>query len=304
MYLGILKTYNFQNSMTFISSESMDLAKIDNFLKSFVSANPFLGAQRDQIEALFKRECDSDEERALMKSFMQNLTLVTQKKFSECLSGMVQYAENKAHISENRVLLVAICIDRDPDSSQSLVYSLKTKLGRSNYQHKIDVINSVNKVVEQIKRAKYDAVICVDEFLGSGATMKSRYEELLRRLNDAKLEVPSIEAYFLAASVVGIDTLSVAGLTTNYFYRIDKAIENHYGKDATQYEILKQICSGYSTQFGVETLNILGWGNTESLYAREEGNCPNNVLPIFWWRAKDDGTFRDTILSRYVGGLG
>lgn len=59
--------------------------------------------------------------------------------------------------------------------------------------------------------------------------------------------------------------------------------------------------SRLSDQIDDYLLPKLGDGESEALYGREQGNCPNSVFPIFWWPLTKQGSERKTLLYRNLG---
>ena len=45
-------------------------------------------------------------------------------------------------------------------------------------------------------------------------------------------------------------------------------------------------------------LQNFGYKKSESLFALESNNIPNNVFPIFWWTRLKDDTLRKTLFHR------
>jgi hypothetical protein len=48
---------------------------------------------------------------------------------------------------------------------------------------------------------------------------------------------------------------------------------------------------------GTLAKHSLGYKKSESLFAREGGNTPNNVFPIFWWEQLASGADRHSLLQ-------
>jgi hypothetical protein len=264
---------------------------------------PFLNMRKAEFKTLIDDECEGLGEQKFVIKLLNQFTFLTQYSYNQKLSKILARIEETAKSVSGDVLVCALCIDRDPDSSQALIYALKTKAGRSPFQHQISFINNINKLKDALKAKTYKRVVYVDEFLGTGVTLISRIKEADKRILDAKLVPVPHSSIFIAGTKVGIENVVNSGFEVEAFYLLDKAIEDIFGKQSAERLLLDRLCSGFEQTFGHEELDILGWGKSESLYGREEGNCPNNVLPLFWWcNLKDDRT-RATILNRYVWSL-
>lgn len=76
--------------------------------------------------------------------------------------------------SDSTIGLLALTIDRKPDSSQSIVQDLKVQLALKDYGG-VEIRNTFNSRHELIITKKRLHIILVDEFIGSGKTCRNRF---------------------------------------------------------------------------------------------------------------------------------
>ena len=63
-------------------------------------------------------------------------------------------------------------------------------------------------------------------------------------------------------------------------------------------QLMDELEDNLSQNYNGKELPKYGYGKVESLYAREDGNTPNSVFPIFWWPFYKNQNVRVTLLTR------
>lgn len=249
-------------------------------------------------DALFELWClsDNDDQKNLIEFLIKNFSYIDTRKLSEGCKLIASNIELSWSLLPNDTFLVATCDDRKPDGSQSLIQSLKNKFSinwkESNFYNSLPI--GANEVPNGSN------LILVDDFIGTGDTItrkinyvRSVFEK--KGFSDVKIKIVS-----LAAMNFSKDTLN--SLDTDYFSvhwlskGINELIEEGERSSATQsMELLEK---KLKKQYHGKTLPNFGYKRSESLFALETANVPNNVFPIFWWPFLKGGGARKTIFKR------
>lgn len=201
-----------------------------------------------------------------------------------------------------KTLFVAMTADRDADSGQAFLQEMKATM-IEEHGIAIKTLNSFVRIASGGYK-KFQRYIIVDEFAGSGKTIKGR-------IRDFKKYYPDNSRELLIVVLAGMD------------YAL-KAIENETGVRIICPKRLKRGIRDYYKSYsllendnlmrGIEKLNFgnwrvedfetrfsLGYGQAQAIFAFKYGHIPNNVFPIFWWPYSADGGIwgRKHIFSRY-----
>lgn len=271
-------------------------------LKKFLFKNAWLSSRSKEFESMFQADCLTDAHRELLLKLLENGYFLSQKDYSQAICSIISKMEDEIKQGPKSLIIAATAMDRDPDSAQSLMYSIKIKLGRSDYQYNTHLINNLNRLLDEVKRTQVKTAYWVDEFVGTGKTLVGRYKDIKSRLSNAGYDDLDIRVCVVAATEEGILLAKANGIDIESEYVLPKGLLNSSCSIYEDYWLLKGVCNNFSLEDGKEVLNILGWGNSEVVYGREEGNTPNNVLPVFWWGKYKNGARRTPVLSRFVGG--
>lgn len=210
--------------------------------------------------------------------------------------------------SEKDTLLCATAAQSDKDSSQEVLYDITVNIAAlsnkkyqtcNRYDKASGVIKDLAKKGQIIKR-----VLLVDEFFGSGVTASGRVKSLKQHLVDKRICVDEV-SFFVIASHVNSYKLIKNNVDVKFYYAYEildnviSSIDDEHERDVYYY--LNYIwCRLFSESFEDFKLPDLGYGDCEVSYYRENGSCPNNVLPIVWWPNLHDETWREPIFPRYI----
>lgn len=189
--------------------------------------------------------------------------------------------------------------DYKPDSGSFVSYCLKPifekKLWRgylacTNFQKSISAFKKFEK--------KHTNIFLIDEFVGSGQTAIGRVETIKRQYKQIGVDI-DVRVKAIAAATVGIKALEDEGIDFECFYKLDKGIsDSESDKVLEELRLMRVLESLLADSFEDDDMPSMGYGGTESLYYREDGNVPNSVFPIFWWPIYKDGKHRRTLLTR------
>ena len=101
-----------------------------------------------------------------------------------------------------------------------------------------------------------------------------------------------------------IQKLRDQGISIFCYYQMIKAISNFYSNGIEIKQLMGDLESKLAFQIDKTNLQdySLGYKKTEAIFVRKNKNIPNNVFPIFWWKAYRDGSKRKTLFCRVQNG--
>lgn len=240
-------------------------------------------------------ECQSIEEQELVFELLQRFTYLRESTYMRDLESCLDKIIDDWKLPENKTLIVAPAMRNKPDSSQRLIYDLKPLLYKRGWTtHKL--LNSADRAHRELGPHSY--VVFLDEFIGSGQTMKGRINTLRLRAKDHNFE---IFVCCIACSVVGKNVLEDLDIPLHYSHLIKKGISDYYRNSLLEDRIqqMERLESILTEEYCEVERQPFGWGQCEALYGRQYGNAPNNVFPIFWWPKRyGEIPNRKTILVR------
>ena len=159
------------------------------------------------------------------------------------------------------------------------------------------------------KITSYPNVVVIDEFVGTGKTMLSRLSDLKRRCDQslASRFTPanySVRVCVLAIMEEGLNAIRSEGFEVFGANLLKKGISAYLTGEALRSAVKRMLRleSRLAEVVDGQRLQNFGWGHSEALYGMEQGNAPNNVFPIFWWRKLRGGKARQTLLKRWQAG--
>ncbi len=265
---------------------------------------PWLEDKDDDLQKLLFSDCKTDEERELILELLERFTHVSHKDFGVLINELVEDIVTEPTLTDDTTQIVAMTGDYNADSAQFVLYSLKPIFERLKWRQHITVTN-FQKSLRQYKKMgyKHSNIILVDEFVGSGKTIVGRVNTLQKLFSDNGINNVSIQVKVIAASSVGIKYAQKNNISLTSYLTIDQGISDHYhGQEIiNKFAIMDKLEAILSTSYEGRDLPYYGYGGTESLYTRDDGNTPNSVFPIFWWPFFSDNTDRDTLLIRAMG---
>ena len=113
---------------------------------------------------------------------------------------MVDYIMNSGFEKE-RIQLVACTYDNEADSGQKILDMIKVPLFERGWRN-IKTVNVVGKAIKTISEGK-NQIIIIDEFLGTGRSLRTRVEWLNKNAN----QPIEIKCCFMAGMKYAVETL-------------------------------------------------------------------------------------------------
>jgi len=277
------------------------MLKRDQFTTVFhlSQKQPWLAKKAEALVNLLFEDCTSEDEQNLLIDLIDRFNYLDDAKIHAALVNIATLIIGDESCNESNTCVIATTMDTFADSAQFIVYRLKP-IFEENGWHSPMLINQANKVIRHLPDK--NQLFFVDEFIGTGKSMLGRVTRLKGELAGVKCIDYRIKVFCIAASQVGVKLLNDNGVDVHAELVIGKAISDHYQEDAkNKLQLMKKIESLLSSSFNDRELPSLGYGMVEALYAREYGNTPNNVFPIFWWPFYKDQSKRLTLLTRSMG---
>lgn len=264
------------------------------------SEQPWLILKEKELLNILEN-CPTQQYQELIFELLINFNYITSDKFIEYQNKIVDYITLESGFNINQTQLVATAYDKEADSSQSILHSLKLSLTRKNWGT-VQTVNNIGNCIKTFNKYGLNQIILIDEFVGSGSTIKTRIEYIRKNIKGEF----TIKCCFLAGISFGINRIINEcnvevfcplilnrGITESFPLSIAKQ------QQALMIELEKKECY----KIIEENLMIysLGYNQAEALYSAEgiSMNTPNSVFPIFWWPLDSKGKKSQRILSRF-----
>ena len=249
-------------------------------------------------EALFDLWClsDNSDQKNLIEHLIKNFYFIDSRKLTLASKEISNQIEQIWQLSFQNTFLFATCDDRNPDGSQSIIQVLKNKF--SNNWKESNFYNSLPVGANEI--SDNSNIILVDDFIGTGDTIKRKFKYLQNTLIKRKLKNVSIRIVSIAAMDFSKEILDELKVEYYSFYWLKKGINELIAENSRNQatKSMEQLEDKLKKQHKGRNLPHFGYKKSEALYALEAYNIPNNVFPIFWWPFYKGGNPRKTLFKR------
>lgn len=249
--------------------------------------------------------CDDKNSKDLIFSLLNRFTYLTSENLNILLNEISEHIVNDSNFKQENCQLLSMTYDDEADSGQKVLDNLKMPLFQNGWRN-IKTVNKLGKSIKYYGEGK-NQIIVVDEFIGSGKTLRNRINYLNKNI-PGDFEVIFC---FIAGTKETIEKLQTEGIKVFCPLQLDKGITDFY-KDSNlrdaedlmlnlELKLAQNINDKqlYDYSFGY------GKGDPEALFSMEgcNGNTPNSVFPIFWWLNDINNKERNTLLTRYETGF-
>ena len=279
---------------------SKDAAKKSTLLERLLDDVAWVSVERRKIELL---ELLMEEAHAtagedgsdLVARLIERFAYVTRDEYDDLISDISQYIAE--HFDLERTAICATTADRNKDSAQLILYDLTTSFAQLGF-FKVRALNRYDAIIRE--PASYDDVILVDEFIGTGRTMMGRVTRIGQLFRDKGIVAPSIHAIALAGMTRTLQSIRHNFESLNVCLPLQMGIAQlaEPGHVSHEYRIMSCLEDTLAPVSNDEKLPRLGYGQSEALFSRNRGSCPNNVFPIFWWPELLGGRPRQPLFPR------
>lgn len=270
----------------------------DLFTKIFslVVKQSWLADYTHEIDSLFK-ECENDDQVDLLSDLLHRFTYFGTEEEE---SAIAQIADGVVGLGlpASKVQVVALSADDDADSGQAVLYALKGQFARRRFDD-VKLVNTFGKAQRYVEDRPN--VILVDEFVGTGRTLKGRLSTLVRDFKNNKgIADAKLYVFAYAGMRAALDEILAEGLCekVHFVSVLSRGISDWHSDAAAALVAMGALESKLLPVCHGVDLPLLGDGQCEALYGRRGGNCPNSVFPVFWWPMDADRGSRSPLLTR------
>jgi len=247
------------------------------------------------------RFCETENEKKLLDSMMSDFSknILNEDEANKYIMQMAREIGQKNY-PRDTTAIVAMGFDTEVDGSQEVLNQLKVPLAINKVFFKTTETRFA--FIERLHKKGIRHFIVVDDFIGSGKTVRSRYNKFLSwGYNDS-----SIDFFFLAGMNKAMSFCKNYGIPAHCALKMRKALSGNYEREDLLWRIraMRSLESKLAPQVGDTLLkdNNFGYNHAEALYCRKYGNIPNSVFPIFWWKQYKDGSPRSPLFVRVQHG--
>lgn len=236
----------------------------------------------------------------LIHSLLERFSFIDDNYYQFLLDEIADYLiDNVSDFKTTQ--LIALAYETDTDSSQKILYDLSNTLSIKGVRN-FETASQFGKAVGLFKKG-YTNLVFVDEFIGSGQTLKTRNDWITKNV---KLTTPPQYIYLagIRSSIGNFGHLKVFCPL-----QMNKGISEYYSDDELklQTQNMLNLENNLLSEINEKKLEkySFGYGKAEALYTLEgcRGNTPNNVFPIFWWPKDSENRDRIKLLNRREKGL-
>lgn len=267
--------------------------------------SPWVISKADQFFELYDTYCSNNAGRKLIVELLEKFSYLDYSSFSKKIHCLVEDIVTTPNIFDYDTMIVSMTGDSNSDSGQFVLYYMKPILEKFNWR-KHKTVNTFGKSYDAYKKLKplgiVKNLILIDEFIGTGNSALGRYLELEKVFTDKGIPL-KIFIKSIVATKEGIDFLSKKGIDVTSQMVIYKGITGSSIKkiDKKKIKTMYKLEEKLSKKYEGRLMPRFGYGRSESLYSREDGNTPNNVFPIFWWCYLENNSHRETMFIRAMG---
>lgn len=263
---------------------------------------PWLDEVVDPLNSLLFDECQDNEERELILNLIERFTYIEDNKFREYLKSMANDIIKIPGLDFDSTQIVGIAGDSNSDSSQYILYGLKSILSKLNCSITKFETN-FQKACGNCQKNNLSTIILVDEFVGTGQTVLGRIKKIKEQFVQVKMDEHcyKIHVTSLVATEQSVEFLKERGIDINVQILLKKGIDDYHSNSEAQKLKERMInlenrC--LSKKYNNTNMPSLGYGQAQAVYYRQDINVPNSVFPIFWWNKNANNQNRNVLIHR------
>jgi hypothetical protein len=252
----------------------------------------WLARKQDELLALWNL-CDLEQQRDLIQTLLMEYRHINSAELTDVGEQVARHIEQAWALQPSNTKVVAISDDSSADGSQVFLQSIKNKFQHDNWTES-HFVNSLP--VATFEAMHEDNLVLVDDFIGTGLTVERKINWMLARLHQR--EMHGVKLYLVAIAGMDfarprIDQLNIAYYSPNWLKKgISERFEGQDRKNAVMW--MKHL----EGKLNCGKQMSLGFMGSESLYALEAFNVPNNVFPVFWYPTLKNNLKRLTLFRR------
>ena len=280
--------------------------------KSHIDPKPFMDLYglmkerawiEDEWEALIDlwNLCENNQQQKLIISLLERFKLINSRDLKNYCEDIAKHICDTWGITNRATKIVALSDGKTPDGSQLIIQAIKNNFAsRGNWAEENFRNNliTIGKTPYQLRSGQ--SIILIDDFIGTGKTAQRKIRWLKNEVDQKGKKDITIYCVSLACMKSAVSIVEQLGVILYSPLVLEKGITDFFGsEDVSKYiEQMLGIESKLNPVNKGERLPSLGYGKSESLFAIEGINVPNNVFPAFWWPLLRGETERKTIFQR------
>jgi hypothetical protein len=237
-------------------------------------------------------------------TLLGNFKYLSNDYLGSLINDIVDYIIKDSGFEKHRTQIVSMSYDSDADSGQMVLYFLKNPIHAKDWKE-CELVNTIGKCYKKHRDDGRNQIVLVDEFVGSGQTLRNRVKELKNNINGEY----SLKCCFIAGMDWVLKELEEEGIEVFCPLRLKRGISDYYNDENLRVAENLMLDLEISLQQEIAEKELFtytfGYGVAEALYSLEgcNGNTPNSVFPIFWWPQRSGAKNRATLLTRAENGL-
>ena len=251
--------------------------------------------------------CKNKTERVLISDLLNRFTYLSEDDFHFYLYEFVSTIADTWRLPLGSTQVAAITYDKEADSAQMVLDLLQYHFAE-NHCHGIRTVNKLQDC--KLYVSERPNIVLVDEFVGTGNTILKvvgTLHAMLRKFFKKKQMQPipyNIRVLVVASMLIGEERIRAKGIDFYSCISLKRGISDYLTGDIRKKTIkrmykMEELLVNKINRYELNDYR-LGYRHSQSLYAAEGRNAPNNVFPIFWWPKLSDGSDRKTICYRLL----
>lgn len=245
--------------------------------------------------------CDSEDQQLLVESLISRFKVINSTEIKNLGNDVYKHITTNWKVRAENTLIVAISDNWEADGSQLFIQLLKNKFANEDDWSNHNFINSLP--IGANKAKKGTTLILLDDFVGTGNTIIRKVNGVRKILTKRGL-IDNVTIKVIAIAGMNFAISNLEKLNIEYYIPLwlDKGISDFYkGNDLSiAIDLMKELESKLIHEYRSLKLKkfTFGYERSESLFALEACNVPNNVFPIFWWSLDKEKKKRKTLFRR------
>lgn len=259
-----------------------------------VEKQPWIADVVDALRSLLFEDCKDSTTLRVIKDLLEGFTRISELQYNSYIDEIAQHISQLPDFIAEKTIVSAMGVGPDPDSSQEILYRLRIAFEKLKIRN-VRFSNRCDHVQKKINGNEKVVVFIVDEFIGSGQTVRGRVK-LLKSCES----IVDIGVVVICSTVHALQSLHDEGIDVYALLKISKGLSGQYTDIESQRrkDLVKLVEAKLSNEFNGRAMPSLGYNQAEALYSRENGNTPNSVFPVFWWPFYANESERKTLLIR------
>jgi hypothetical protein len=220
------------------------------------------------------------------------------------LNEITDFIISESGFEKDKIQMLSLTYDEETDSSQKILYDVTNHLYAKGWRN-IKTVNQFGKAINAYNKHGKSQIIAIDEFIGSGQTLRVRHDWLIKNII-GNFEIVYV---FVAGIEHSINELLQEGIKIVCPLQLKKGISEFYIGDDLILHQDKMLDLELKLAQKINDKELypysFGYGDAQALYSLEDnnGNTPNSVFPIFWWLKDREERDRKTLLTRREKGF-